>query len=144
MLQILCFRPECTILGYEVGKKVSHNSIHSTPLKPKCCLGVFQSNSQTFGKMMFGSVSEQFANLRHVTRCKSCVSNLKALFRGTEVAKMVSQQKRPFYSITAKMMFWSVSKQFANVLNVKRCKTCVFDLIARFRDTEVGKMVSAQ
>ena len=95
-------------------------------------------------KMMFGSVSEQFANLRHVTRCKFCVEDLKALFRGTEVAKMVSQQKRPFYSITAKMMFRSVSEQFANVLHVKCCKTCVLDLIALFRDTGVGKKVSPQ
>jgi hypothetical protein len=36
-------------------------------------------------KMMFGSVSEHFANLRHIKRCITCVSDLNALFRGTEV-----------------------------------------------------------
>jgi hypothetical protein len=41
-------------------------------------------------KMMFGSVSKHFANLRHIKRCHTCVSCLNALFRGTEVAKMVS------------------------------------------------------
>jgi hypothetical protein len=43
--------------------------------------------------MMFGSVSEHFANLRHVKRCKTCVSGLNALFWGTEVAN------NSFYSI---------------------------------------------
>ena len=71
-------------------------------------------------KMMLGSVSEQFANLRHVKCCKSCVSDLNALFRGTEVEKMISQQKRPFYSIRAKMMFGSVSEESANLEHVKR------------------------
>jgi hypothetical protein len=42
---------------------------------------------------MFGSVSEHLANLRHVTRYKTCVSCLNALFRGTEVVK------HSFYSI---------------------------------------------
>ena len=94
--------------------------------------------------MMFGSVSEQFSNLRHVKGCKYCVSDLNALFQGTEVAKMVSQQKHPFDSIRAKMMFGSVSEQFANLLHVKRRKTCVSDLIALFRDTEVGIKIPEQ
>jgi hypothetical protein len=41
-------------------------------------------------KMMFGSVSEHFANLRHIKRCHTYVSGRNALFQGTEVAKMVS------------------------------------------------------
>ena len=94
--------------------------------------------------MMFGSVSEQFANLRHVKRCKYCVSDLNALFQGTEVAKMVSQQKDPLYSIRAKMMFGSVSEQFANLRHVEHCKSCVSDLNALFQGTEVAKMVSLQ
>jgi hypothetical protein len=36
-------------------------------------------------KMMFGSVSDHFANLQHIKRCKTCVSGLNALFWGTEV-----------------------------------------------------------
>jgi hypothetical protein len=36
-------------------------------------------------KMMFGSFSEHFANLRHIKICKICVSGLNALFLGTEV-----------------------------------------------------------
>jgi undecaprenyl pyrophosphate phosphatase UppP len=131
-------------------------SIHSTPLDPKCCLGVFQSISLIFGmsndsklvsglnaliqgievakhplysirpKMMFGSVSEHFANLRHLKRCKTCVLGMYALFHGTEVAK------HPFYSILPKMMSGSVSEHFANIRHVKRCKTCVSGLYALF------------
>jgi hypothetical protein len=76
--------------------------------------------------MMFGSVSEHFANLRHVKRCKTCVSGLYALFQGTEVAK------HAFYSIRPIMMFGSVSEHFANIRHVKRCKTCVSGLEALF------------
>jgi acid stress-induced BolA-like protein IbaG/YrbA len=68
-------------------------------------------------KMMFGSVSEYFANLRQVKRCKTCVSGLNALFRCTEVVK------HPFYSIGPKMMFGSVSDHFTNLGQVTRCKT---------------------
>jgi acid stress-induced BolA-like protein IbaG/YrbA len=80
---------------------------------------------------MFGSVSEHFANLRHVKRCKTCVSGLNALFQGTEVAKL------QFYSIRPKMMFASVSQHFANLRHVKRCKTCVSGLNAIFKGTEL-------
>jgi hypothetical protein len=64
--------------------------------------------------MMFGSVSEHFANLRHVKRRKTCVSGLNALFRGTKIVK------HPFYSIGTKMMSGSVSEHFANLRHVKR------------------------
>jgi hypothetical protein len=63
--------------------------------------------------MMFGSVSEHFANLRHVKRCKTCVQGLNTLFWGTEV------MKHPFYSIGPKLMFGSVSEHFANLQQVK-------------------------
>jgi hypothetical protein len=69
--------------------------------------------------MMFESGLEHFANLRHEKRCKTCVSGLNALFRGTEVAK------HPFYYVGTNMMFESVSEHFANLLHVKRSKTCV-------------------
>jgi hypothetical protein len=63
--------------------------------------------------MMFGSVSEHFANLRHGKRRKTCVSGLYALFRSTEVVK------HPFYSIRPKKMFRRVSDHFANLRHVK-------------------------
>jgi hypothetical protein len=66
--------------------------------------------------MMFGSGSEHFANLRHVKRCKTYVSGLNALFRGTEVVKY------SFYFIGTKMMFGSVSEHFANLRHVKDAK----------------------
>jgi uncharacterized protein YodC (DUF2158 family) len=94
----LCFGPKCTILGYQT------------------CEGSILLH---WNKMMFGSVSEHFANLRHVKRCKTYVSGLNALCHGTNVAK------HPFYSIGTKMMFGSVSEHFANLRHVKRCKTCV-------------------
>jgi hypothetical protein len=65
--------------------------------------------------MMFGIVSEHFANLRR-KRCKTCVSDLNALFQGTEVVK------HAFYSIGPKMMFGSVSEHFANLRHVKDAK----------------------
>jgi hypothetical protein len=52
--------------------------------------------------MMFGSVSEHFANFQHIQRCNTCVSGLNALFWGSEVAM------HPFYSGRPKMMFGSV------------------------------------
>jgi hypothetical protein len=67
-------------------------------------------------KMMFGSVSEHFANLRHVKRSKTCVSGLNTLFRGTELLK------HTFYSIRSKMMFGCVLEHFANLRHVKVAK----------------------
>jgi hypothetical protein len=66
--------------------------------------------------MIFVSVLEHFANLRHVKRCKTCVSGLNALFRGTKVVK------HSFYFIGTKMMFGSVSEHFANLRHVKDAK----------------------
>jgi hypothetical protein len=83
--------------------------------------------------MMFGSVSEHFANLQQVTRCKTCVPSLNTLFRGIEVVK------HPFYSIGPKLIFGSVSEHFANLRQVTRWKTCVWGLNALFRGTEVVK-----
>jgi hypothetical protein len=94
-MQNLCFGPECTISGTEV---VKHPFYSIGP------------------KMMFRIVSEHFANLRHVKRCKTCVSGLDALFWGTEVIK------HPFYSIGPKMMFGSVSEHFANLRHIKDAK----------------------
>jgi hypothetical protein len=79
-MQNLCFGTECTILGIEVVKHPLY-SIRT--------------------KMRFASVSEHFANHRHVKRCKTCVSGLNALFRGTEVLE------HQFYSIRPKMMLGS-------------------------------------
>jgi hypothetical protein len=67
-------------------------------------------------KMMFGSVSEHFAKLRHVKIIKTCVSSLNTLFWGTEVVK------HSFYSIGPKMMFKSVSEHFANLQHEKDAK----------------------
>jgi hypothetical protein len=90
-------------------------------------------------EMIYRNVTEHFANLLHVKRCKTCVLGLNALFGGTKVAKVLSQQKRPFYSIRPKMMFVSVSEHFNNLLHVKGCKTCVSGLNALFRGTKVAK-----
>jgi hypothetical protein len=84
-------------------------------------------------KMMFGSVLEHFTNLRLAKSCKTCVSGLDSLFRGTKVVK------HPFYSIGPKLMFRSVSEHFANLRQVTRCKTCVLSMNALFRGTEVMK-----
>jgi hypothetical protein len=108
----LCFAPECTISGTEVAKYLFYS------IRPK---------------MMFGSVLKHFANLRHVQRCKTCVSGLNALFRGTEVAN------HPFYFIRPKMMFGSDPEDFTNIWHVKRWETCVWGKNALFWGTEVVK-----
>jgi hypothetical protein len=64
-------------------------------------------------KMMSGSVSEHFANIRHIKSCEICVSALNVLFRCNEVVK------HQFYSIGTKLMFGSVSECFANIWHVK-------------------------
>jgi hypothetical protein len=46
-------------------------------------------------KMMFGSVSEYFANLQHVKRCKTCVSGLNALFRVPKLQSIYSTPLDP-------------------------------------------------
>jgi hypothetical protein len=63
--------------------------------------------------MMFGTVPEHFANLRDIKRCKSCVSGLNALFRGSEL------EWHPFYYIGTEMMFGTVSEHFANIWHKK-------------------------
>jgi hypothetical protein len=74
-----------------------------------------------------------FANLRHVNRCKSCVSCLKALFTRTKVVK------HPFLSIGPKMMFGSALEHFANLRHVELWKTRVLGLNALFPGTKVVK-----
>jgi hypothetical protein len=81
--------------------------------------------------MMFGIVSEHFANPQHVKRCKTCVSGLNALFRATE------GEKHPFDHIRPKMMRGSVSKHLANLRHIKWCYTCVSGLNALFWGIEV-------
>ena len=113
--------------GTELAKMVSQQNLPLYPIRHQ---------------MMFESVSEHFANLQLVKRGKTCVLGLKALFRGTELAKMVSQQNQPFYPIKPQMMFESVSEHFVNLQDAKRGKTCVSGLNAQFRGTELVKMVS--
>ena len=74
--------------GTEVAKMVSQRKQPFYSIRPK---------------MMFESLSEHFANHRHIKRCKTYVSSPNALFQGTKVVK------HPFYSIGPKMMFGSVS-----------------------------------
>jgi hypothetical protein len=127
--------PKCTIFG--VPKLWS---LQSTLLDPKWCFSVFCKASAhkrcktsvsglnalfpgtkvvkhpflSIGpKMMFGSVSKHFANLRHVECWKTRVSGLNALFRGTKVAK------HPFYPIGHKLIFGWVLVHFANLRRVK-------------------------
>jgi hypothetical protein len=62
---------------------------------------------------MFGSVSKQFANPRHVKDEKLKFRACMQYFGGTKVVKL------PFYSIGPKMMFGTVSELFANLRQVK-------------------------
>jgi hypothetical protein len=153
-MQNLCLGTECTISGYRSSE--ASILLHWSKIDVWDCFGAFQLPStgkrcktcvratmHYFGvskslnisirpKVMFGSVSEYFTNLRQVKRYKTCVSGLNGLFRSTEVVK------HPFYSIGPKLMFGSVSEHFSN-LQGKRCKTYVWERNALFRGTEVVK-----
>jgi hypothetical protein len=132
-----CFRVECTISGYQSCEAsiLLHWTLNDVwecfgafcyPLARKKMQNLCSSLSALFRtklakhafysigrKMMFGSVSEHFANLRFIKRCEICASGLNVLFRCNEVVK------HQFYSIGTKMMFGSVSQRFANIWHVK-------------------------
>jgi hypothetical protein len=80
-------------------------SIHSTPLDPNSCLGVFQSISLTLD-------TKKMQNLR---------PSLNAQFSDTKVVN------HPFHSIGPKMMFGSVSEHFDNIRQVKDAKLVFWD-----------------
>jgi hypothetical protein len=132
-----CFRVECTISVYQsweasilvhwtlndawecfgafcypLARRKMQNlcSSLSAPFRTKVAKHAFYSIRR---KMMFGSVSEHFANLRLTKRCEICVSGLNVLFRCNEVVK------HQFYSIGSKIMFGSVSLRFTNIWLVK-------------------------
>jgi hypothetical protein len=133
----LVFESECTISGYESCEASillhwTENGVWECfrafcyPLARKKMQNMCSSLSALFRtkvakhafypirrKMMFGSVSEHFANLRLKKRCEVCVSGLDVLFRCNEVVK------HQFYSIGSKMMFGSVLQRFTNICLVK-------------------------
>jgi uncharacterized protein with PIN domain len=75
-MQILCFGPEYIISGYR-----------------SCEASILLHWTQ----IDFVSVSEHFANLRQVTRCKTCVPSLNALFQGTKVVKHLHRTQNDFW-----------------------------------------------
>jgi hypothetical protein len=66
-------------------------------------------------KMMLGSVSEHFTNLRHEKDAK-VASEPECTILDTKVVN------HPFYSIGPKMMFGSVSEHFDNIRQLKDAK----------------------
>jgi hypothetical protein len=161
-MQNLCFGPECTISRFQCCK--ASILLHWNQNDVWECFRTFRSTSAckkmqnlcshlnalfrgtkvakhqfySIGtRTMFGSVSEHFANLRLVNRCKTCVSGLNALFWGTKLAK------DPFYSIGTKMMFGSVLEHFANLRHVERCKTCVRTRMHYFRVPKLWNLHSS-
>ena len=95
-------------------------------------------------QMIFDGVSEHFPNLWDVKRCKTFVSNLNAQSRHTELAKMVSQRKQPFYPIRPQTLFEIVLEHFPNRWDVKRCKTCLSSQNILLRGIVLAKIVSKQ
>jgi acid stress-induced BolA-like protein IbaG/YrbA len=81
---------------------------------------------------MFGSVSEHFAYLRHVKRCKTCVRTQMHYIRyqSCEASILVYWTQNDV---------WECSDHFANLQHVKRWKTCVSSLNALFRGTKLAK-----
>jgi hypothetical protein len=128
-MQNLCFVRECTISVYR-------NCENHFP--PNAFIPIPWTNNHVCECL------EHFGILRNVNWHETSVSGLNALFRGTEVVKMISQQIHPFNSIRPKIMFGSGLEHFVNLPHVKRCKTCVSVLNAVFRGTGIVRMVSHQ
>jgi hypothetical protein len=84
----LCFVPECTISGYQT------------------CEGTILHHCN---KMMFGSVSEHFANLRHVKRCKTYVRTQMHYFRVPKLWSIHSSLWDPTWCLG---VFWSILLTF--------------------------------
>jgi hypothetical protein len=112
-MQNLCFGIEYTISGCRSCE--ASILLHLTQNDVWECFGAFRKPST--GKK----------------RCKTCVSGLNTLFRGTEVVK------HPFYSIGPKLIFGSVSEHFASLRQVTRCQTCVLSLNTLFWGVKVVK-----
>jgi hypothetical protein len=99
--------PNAPFRGTPFAKMVSHQIQPFYSIRPK---------------MILMSILEHFVNLPRAKRCKTCVSVPNALFRGTQVAKMVSHLLHPLYSFAPKMMIGSVLEHFGIFQNVKDAK----------------------
>ena len=111
-MQYLCFGHECTISGYQSCKASillhctqndvweCYRAFHKSSASKRCKTCVSGLNALFRGaevvkhpfyslgpKMMFGSVSEHFANLRHVKRCKICVFGPECTISGYQSCK---------------------------------------------------------
>ena len=78
-------------------KMFYHECIQSNLLDPKQCLGLFPSILQNFATKK---------------SCKTCVSGLKALFRGNELSTKVFPRTPPIQPVRPKTKFGSVSEHF--------------------------------
>ena len=107
-----------------VRKMFYHERVQSNLLDPKQCLGLFPSILQNFATKK---------------SCKTCISGLKALFRGFKLLTKVFPRTPPMQPVRPKMMFGSVSVYFTMVHHEKSCKTCVSGLNALFLPTELPK-----
>jgi hypothetical protein len=132
-MQNLCFGRECT----NSGNRSCENSFApnaSILLQYSqddiwVCFGAFRK-CKGCKTCVFRSVLQHFLNLPCVKRTKNCVSGP---LWGTQVAKTVSYQMHPFYSLEPKIMFGSILEHFVNLPRVKRCRTYVSGLNALFR-----------
>jgi hypothetical protein len=95
-------------------------SIHVTPLDPK---------------MMFGSVSEHFANLRHVKRGKTCVSSLNALTFATLKGELVFRAWMHYFRVPK---LWSIH---FTPLDPKWCLGLYQGISLTFTTLKDGKLV---
>jgi hypothetical protein len=107
----LCCKFECTIRGTKVVKH-SFYSIRT--------------------KMMFGSISEHFANLRHVKRWKLVFQAWMHYFGAPKLRSIHSTPLDAKWCLGA---LWSTSL----TLCTQKDKTCVLGLNALFRGTKVAK-----
>ena len=119
-----CFEAQCSISGYRTFKK---------NFTTKASIITCQTQK------MFLSVSGFFAKLCHKKSCKTCVSVLKAQFRGNELPTKVFPLTPPMQPVRPKTMFGSVLEHFQKVHHEKSCKTFVSGLNALFLPTELSE-----
>jgi hypothetical protein len=155
MYQLYCFGPKMIFrVFWNIRQPSTCEKMKTLCFGRKCTISRYRNWENHFPPNAFSLIHwtnndvceclEHFGILRNANWHETCDYGLKALFRDTEIVKMISQEIHPFYSVRLKIMFGTVLEHFVILPHVKSCKTCVLDLNTVFRGTEVVSIVSHQ
>jgi hypothetical protein len=92
--------------------------------------------------MMFGGVSEHFANLQHKKRCNTCVSGPTALFRGYRSCENGFVTKASILLHKTQNEDLECFSAFSMHLECKKMQNLCFEPECTIWDTDVANMVS--